>query len=360
MDYAYTFPVVRGVQAQRTYYIAMIPLRMLRRLFGGANEYVPPEYRAQRRLNESRIPIIRNYILENRDTYVFSALAASIDGAMEYAASGSEDLGVLSVSIDASFLINDGQHRMAALLEAIVEDESLLNETIPVVFFEDQGLDRSQQMFTDLNKHAVRTSNSIAELYDSRDELAVATRKAVRSVPFLDRYTDKERDNLGKYSSALFTLNMFYKANKRIIGRDRADEERTQFLLHYWKTISAHMVPWIEVNRGEARKIDIREQSISAQAVLIQAFGRIGHAMVDMTQEQMEGLLEKLETIDWARSNPLWLGRTIDNNGRIMSNDNAITLTANAIKKHVGIELSADEKKREDALRSALDMERDK
>ena len=190
--------------------------------------------------------------------------------------------------------------------------------------------------------------------------MAVITRNVIWDIEFLNTYTDKERDNLGKYSSALFTLNMFYKANKRIIGRDRADEERTQFLLHYWKTISAHMVPWIEVNRGEARKIDIREQSISAQAVLIQAFGRIGHAMVDMTQEQMEGLLEKLETIDWARSNPLWLGRTIDNNGRIMSNDNAITLTANAIKKHVGIELSADEKKREDALRSALDMERDK
>lgn len=360
MDYAYTFPVVRGMQAKRTYYIAMIPLRMLRRLFGEVDEYVPPEYRAQRRLNESRIPVIRNYVLENRDTYVFSALAASIDGAMEYTGSESEDLGILSVSMDANFLINDGQHRMAALLEAMAEDESLLNETIPVVFFEDQGLDRSQQMFTDLNKHAVRTSNSISELYDSRDELAVATRKAVRSIPFLDRYTDKEKDNLGKYSSALFTLNMFYKANKRIIGRDRINEERMQFLQCFWKSVSAHMVPWIEVNRGEARKVDIREQSISAQAVLIQAFGRVGHAMVDTPQDRMDGILGKLETIDWARSNPLWIGRTIDNNGRIMSNDNAITLTANAIKRHLGIELSTDEKKREDALSSILDAEHDK
>ena len=34
----------------------------------------------QRKLNETRIPVISKYILENRDSYVFSALAASIDG----------------------------------------------------------------------------------------------------------------------------------------------------------------------------------------------------------------------------------------------------------------------------------------
>lgn len=55
MDFAYKFPVVRGIQAGREYYIAMVPLRMLEKMFPSENEYVPPEYRAQRKLNESRI-----------------------------------------------------------------------------------------------------------------------------------------------------------------------------------------------------------------------------------------------------------------------------------------------------------------
>lgn len=42
------------------------------------------EYRAQRKLNESRIPIISKYILDNRENYVFSALVASIDGKFEF------------------------------------------------------------------------------------------------------------------------------------------------------------------------------------------------------------------------------------------------------------------------------------
>ena len=167
MDFVYRFPAVKGVQATREYYIAMVPLKMIPKLFPEDEEYVPPEYRAQRKLNTTRIPVISKYILDNRNTYVFSALAASIDGEFRFCLSEQVNLGILEISMDAKLLINDGQHRKAAILEAIKEDESLLNETISVVFFQDQGLARSQQMFTDLNKHAVKTSNSIAELYDS-------------------------------------------------------------------------------------------------------------------------------------------------------------------------------------------------
>ncbi|MCH3997991.1 MAG: DNA sulfur modification protein DndB [Lachnospiraceae bacterium] len=58
MDFVYKFPVVRGVQARREYYIAMVPLKMIARLFPNDEEYVLPEYRAQRKLNEARVPII--------------------------------------------------------------------------------------------------------------------------------------------------------------------------------------------------------------------------------------------------------------------------------------------------------------
>ena len=161
MEFSYRFPVVKGVQAKREYYIAMVPLKMIPKLFPAEDEYVLPEHRAQRRLNTSRIPEICKYIIDNRDTYVFSALAASIDGNFSFHPTDFPDIGILEVSMDAKILINDGQHRKAAILEAISEDSTLLDETISVVFFEDQGLERSQQMFTDLNKHAVKTSNSM-------------------------------------------------------------------------------------------------------------------------------------------------------------------------------------------------------
>ena len=185
MKRTYRFPVVKGIQARKEYYIAMISLRMLPQLFHDTDELVEPEHRAQRKLNKTRIPIISRYILDNRDSYVFSALAASIDGEYEFKPDkNNSNTGILIIAKDARFLINDGQHRKAAILAALNDDPSLGEETISIVLYADQGLQRSQQIFTDLNKNAVKTSKSIAELYDSRDPLAVATRKTIRrSIP---------------------------------------------------------------------------------------------------------------------------------------------------------------------------------
>ena len=87
----YQFPAVRGNQAGKEYYICMVPMGLLSRIFLMGDSDVPPEYRAQRRLNEARIPEIRDYILHNRDSYVFSALAASVDGNMEFACSDANE-----------------------------------------------------------------------------------------------------------------------------------------------------------------------------------------------------------------------------------------------------------------------------
>lgn len=352
MDYVYKFPVVRGVQARREYYIAMVPLKMLPRLFPQDDEYVLPEYRAQRKLNEARIPVISKYILDNRESYVFSALAASIDGEFHYSSSGvNADAGVLEVDMDAKFLINDGQHRKSAILEAMREDPSLGAETIPIVFFADKGLERSQQIFTDLNKNAVKTSNSISELYDSRDQMAVITRSVINRIPFLSTYTDKEKDILGKYSSSLFTLNTFYGANKTIVGR--ADCTGTEdFLYRYWNSVTEHMTQWQELERKEITKVDLRESYIATQSIVIQAFGRVGNYFIQHPEIDLEEHLEKIEEINWHRSSSVWYLRAINPNGRIITNKRAAMLIANIIKQTIGIQLSTDEEAAEAAVQN--------
>ncbi|WP_035792360.1 DNA sulfur modification protein DndB [Butyrivibrio sp. AE3006] len=348
MNFCYKFPVVKGLQAGKEYYIAMVPLKMISALFPNDEEYVLPEHRAQRKLNEARIPEIKRYMLENRDSYVFSALAASIDGKYKYVPSEQEDLGILEVSMDAHFLINDGQHRKAAILAAVDEDPSIGDETISVVFYEDQGLTRSQQMFTDLNKHAVKTSNSIAELYDSRDELAVHTRAIVNAVPFFDEYVDKEKDILGKFSSSLFTLNNLYMANKRILKRNPCDDVFEDFCIKYWTLVAEHMVPWREMQERTISKTELREKYIAAQAVVLLALGRVGGFLFEnISGEEIDKYLAGLESIDWKRNHSDWQQRVIKPNGRMINNEKAIILAANLIKKKIGLPLSPDEEETE-------------
>ena len=353
MNYKYQFPVVKGKQSGREYYIAMVPLGMLKRLFSDDNEYVPPEYRAQRKLNETRIPEIKRYILDNRETYVFSALAASIDGNHIFISSDNGELGILEVDMDAKFLINDGQHRKAAILAALEEAPELSEETISVVFYEDRGLERSQQMFTDLNKHAVKTSNSIAELYDSRDPLAVVTRSMISENSFLNEYVDKEKDILGKFSSALFTLSTFYNANRRIMGRNTCDKRFQDFINEFWEQVVMHMTPWKEVMDKQLTKIDLREQFIASQAVVIQALGKVGACLYDNPCEDLS-VLAGLEDINWRRSNTVLKLRFIRSNGRMINSEKSISLTAIAIKKMLGIVLSENEAFEENSFQNTV------
>ena len=345
MNFSYRFPAVKGYQAGREYYIAMIPLRFLERLFGNDDEYVPPEYRAQRRLNTTRIPVIKEYIVDNRDTYVFSALAASIDGEYKYLPSDvSEDIGILEIDMASRFMIIDGQHRKASIIEAIAEDETLANETISIVFYEDKGLERSQQMFTDLNKHAVKTSNSIAELYDNRDPLAVITRNVISSIEFLDQYTDKEKDILGKFSSNFFTLNAFYKANKLILKNASIDASAENFLQEYWSLISENITPWKELMEKSISKVDLREQYIITQVIVIQAFGVLGNYFYRNPDDKLDKYAEKLKKIDWSRNNKVWKQRVIRSNGTIINSATAAHLACNIIKKELGLPLESEDK----------------
>lgn len=337
MKFTYRFPAVRGIQAEREYYISMVPLRILPKLFPSEDEIILPEFRAQRRINEARIPEIKSYILDNRTTYVFSALSASIDGDFRFVPFNSDDIGILEVDMESVFLINDGQHRKAAIESAMQEDDSLFDETISVVFFRDDGLARSQQMFTDLNKHAVKTSNSLSTLYDTRDPIAVATKNVIDSVEFFTKYTDKERDILGKNSSNLFTLNTIYKANQRILHSNSCSDHDVAFLIKYWSLVANNISEWNEVMEKTLTKKALREDYIVTLSITLSALGKLGRFFFDNRNVEMENYLQKLRHIDWSRKNKDWINKTIRENGKVLNSDEAIGLTCEMIKQYIGL-----------------------
>ena len=342
MRFTYNFPAVKGIQAGSEYYITMVPCDILVKLFKIDNADVLPEYRAQRKLNTMRIPEIKDYVLENRNSYVFSALAASIDGDFSFKTI-SDSVGILEVDMKAKFLINDGQHRNAALQAAIEEDETLGSETIPVVFFADKGLLRSQQMFTDLNKYAVKPSKSQNTFYDHKDPLSVMSRKIIENNSFLKNYTDVENDTLGKFSAKLFTLNSFYTANKTIIGSKKIDEDVEKFCSQFWNSVVNNIVEWNMLDKKEMAKKTLREEYIITQNVVLYAFGKLGNYFLCNDIKNIDSILVALKKIDWLRTNPQWIGRTIIN-GKISVKSQNINLTYLKIKELIGVELTDSEK----------------
>jgi DNA sulfur modification protein DndB len=220
------------VQAGREYYTSMFPLRHIPRILSFDEEELRPELRAQRTLNRQRVPEIARYLLDNPQGYTFSSLTASIDGEVTFEPLGDDgserDVGQLRIPMDATILINDGQHRHAAIKAAIQENPDLGDETISVVLFLDVGLKRSQQMFADLNRYPVRPTTSLSLLYDHRDEAAQLAKGVMCNLPLFAELTETERSTISNRSIKLFTLSGIHNATKVLLAdlpEDSFDEK---------------------------------------------------------------------------------------------------------------------------------------
>lgn len=358
MDYgfSYNFPALRGKQGGKEYFVVMCPLRLIPKIFLFDEEEIPAEHRAQRILNKIRIPEITNYIIENQNDYVFSSLTASIDGDIEFQPFSSDqsfqDLGQLRISLDSKFLINDGQHRRAAIEEALKLSPELGHETISVVFYHDQGLRNSQQIFSDLNRHAVNTTSSIGILYDHRDKLALVTKEIVEENELLSRYTDKEKVNLSKNSPKILALNHIFNTNLRLLGKTKGDlitKKEEQFLKEFWNILCDTIVEWNLVYKKELSPRELRMHYIVGHGVFIESVGLVGKYVFENHPKDWKKYISLLADIDYSRSNTSdWLGRAFNTNGRIQKTKETVTLTANKLKEKLGLLLTEGEQKIEE------------
>ena len=347
-----TFPVIRGIQARREYYMAMWTLRMLRQISIFDEDELPPELRAQRTLNRARIPEISDYILDNPDDYVFSALTVSIDSEVSFEPlPGQDRLGMLRVPMDARFIINDGQHRRAAIIEALNQRPELAHETIAVVFFLDIGLERCQQMFADLNRYAIRPSRSLGLLYDHRNDKARLAKLVVMKSEVFRDIVDMEKSSLAKRSRKLFTLSAFYNACADLVAGLATGNlsEDAALARGYWEAVAQQIPDWTRVMDGQMAASEIREGYIHSHGIALQALGQAGNALMHNHPDDWRKRLTALRKIDWSRGNAqLWEGRALVG-GKVVKGNTNLVLTTNVIKHVFGLPLGVEQQKVEDA-----------
>lgn len=357
-DFEYVFPAIRGVQAGREYYVTMCPLRLIPRIFLFNEEELPPEMRAQRSLNKARVPEMARYVVENPRSYIFSALTASVNADVRFeplAGGGgpAERIGTLSIPMSATFVINDGQHRRAAIQQALAESPELADESIAIVMFIDVGLSRCQQMFADLNRHAIRPNKSIGVLYDHRDELSAITKAVVFQAEIFRDLTDMDSSNLAKRSRKLFTLSALYTATKALLDEIEpgSTERREELAAQFWDLASRQFPEWAQVHKRQVTAGEVRQDFIHTHGIVLHALGKVGNSLLHRSQveKDWEVVLQKLATIDWHRSNATWQGRAIVG-GSVSKNSANVLLTTATIRRAIGLELTPEEARAEEAF----------
>lgn len=356
-DHHFTFPAIRGVQAGREYYVSMCPLSLVHKIFKFDEEELSPELRAQRILNKGRIPEIARYISSNPNNYVFSAITASIDGDVKFTTINNDPEalrnGFLRIDMNARIIVNDGQHRRAAIEMALKDDGALANESIAVVFFIDRGLERSQQMFSDLNRHAIRPSRSLGLLYDHRNDMSKIAKFVALSANAFKGLVEMERSTLSERSKKLFTLSSIYTGCHALLDASELEDVNgaSAVCISFWEEVSKYIPEWDLVRKSKLSSGEIRRDFIHSHGIAIQSLGVVGNQLLRDHPKDWKKTVASLEKIDWSRNNTkIWEGRALIG-GRVSKTSSNVTLTSNLIKQKLGLTLSPEEKRMEEACK---------
>jgi DNA sulfur modification protein DndB len=303
----------------------------------------------QRILNKKRIPEIAKYILDNDDGYLFASITASYKCPVMFKPNnGDDDIGFLEMEFeDANFVINDGQHRCAAIAHAIKENSALGDESISVLLFPYESRARVQQMFSDLNRFVAKTSKSLDILYDKRDELAQVTLATTESVGVFKDMVDKDAVSLPVRSRKLFSLSALYDANEELLKNFKGGEEGSfnalqARSLEFWTEVAKQIPDWGKVKSGEMRATDLRQENISSHAVVMRALGAIGSELYDKHPADWKSRITALRSINWLKKNPEWDNICVIA-GSVSSNRQSRAATKAFLKNKLGLPLTDSE-----------------
>jgi DNA sulfur modification protein DndB len=344
-----SLPVLRGTMGGRQYYSLLMSLSEIPHLFKFNDwDQCTPELRAQRVLNKARVPDITEYILENEDGYLFSSITASYSCPVKFTPSTeSTEFGTLEMELEnVEFIINDGQHRCAAIAAAVKENPALGKEKISVLLFETESLERLQQMFSDLNRFVQQTSKSLGMLYDRRDNLSALTMEVSEQVDVFRGTVDKEKVTIPLRSPKLFTISALYEANEELLGKKVAEQgsavyaEILKRAVEYWTEVSRIIDDWQKVKHGELSASELRQEKINTHAVVLRALGGVGRTLLEKYPHDWQKKLKLLEGIDWRKSvgtsaNPLWDDVCITA-GSVVSNRQARAATLAVLLREIG------------------------
>jgi DNA sulfur modification protein DndB len=343
----YSFAAIAGQQGQHTYYLIQCPLRLVPRLFLFDEAEVPARLRKPRALDDSRVSDIAAYLTTRSDDYVLAPLVAVVDGAVTFESFSEEQakIGELKIPFTARLIIQDGQHRRAAINQLLQDANILEQDTIPVMLLPDPHLERSPRLYTDLNQEQGQRSRSQRILHDHSD-LALLVRQLVDETPLFQDLTELERTTISNRSTALFTLSGIYQATQALLGIGKNDPvsfEQVAIAQQFWQELGQVIHEWQQIIQREVTASHLRQHYIHSHSVTLLAIGMVGHELITTHPDSWIDELQKLQTIDWSRDNTaLWEGRAMVR-GKMSKARDSVNLTAIAIKQAVGLLLTEKE-----------------
>jgi len=381
-----TVPALKGVMGGTVYYVITLPFSVATRYLKTTDQdtNLSPKERENRKVSPNRFAVIAKYIRNNPDDYRFSALTCTygkdktnkpMDFKSPQPTGDLAFIGILTLDSRDPFLIVDGQHRFGAIKKVMEDNPELGDERITVVLFPYISIRHAQQLFSDVNRTAKKTTKSLDILFDYRDIVNRVVQKLADQVPVFKGRINLEDASVPRQSQQMLTIATVYQATKPIIGaiyeagllpEELGEKDNTtgepkhnedlyvSFLTEVWEFISVQFPEWVKVAAGIENIVDIRADYLHWNSGVISSIGEfVAEAMRQKGsdwQSAVSAALTHPMTHGWRRDADEWQG-IITAATQVMPRSVVRPSLKSFLKKLAGLSLNEADERQLDAMR---------
>ena len=282
-----TLPGLRAQMGDWRYYITFMRMKDIAARIQMAEDIHPAK-----RLREyiqtkitSRSESIKDYLLKQQQRLFNSIIVGIYGGSPQWHEMALEagkrfdispipqgSLGALTLEGSETLFAIDGQHRVAAIKEAVLESSKLNDEEVSVIFIahkkDSAGMERTRRLFATLNRYAKPVSLMEIIALDEDDAIAIITRD------LLDKYSLFSEERIAitkgkqiprKYTKSLTTVIVLYEVldfvladmqgkKKQDFKRFRPDDELLKKMYKeatkFWDLMVKHFAPLQDLKKS--------------------------------------------------------------------------------------------------------------
>jgi DGQHR domain-containing protein len=321
---------VRGHQGDRAMFLLLVTNNVLLRNFAAEAEVTDQGQRVQRGLDKRHYQDIVKYLTENPADYVLGAMTYATDMVTEDSFKPirpGSNIGTLVLPMNAKLRCLDGQHRRAAIADAVFEDDEFGNDFSAVVLYVEDDYSKRRQMFSDMNATPKVVSKALNITFDSRDPYARAAQTLAASHPLLVNVVELEKSRINAGDPKIFSLSGIYDGLKRfdlgmVLPRGRSPKDKDEATLveigtQLFDVVSAARKEYSDVRELIDGKELGRELSAAMQAerkktILLSTTtlrviaGALNEAMKQDGETDAMRYVERLKTIDFTPKSKLF------------------------------------------------------
>lgn len=379
------FPCTVFRQGSRMMLSTSLPFAVLTRQvrFDPASRGGDPRRTTNRPLMPDHVRTIRDYILENGDSYMLPPVTLNIREIppVHVARTNmSVRMGYLVLDEAARFFITDGQHRIAAIsgvsaplvkppIEGVLErDPDFGQHGMSVMIVVEPDLTKIHQDFAD----AAQTKQippSLLAAYNMREPVNRVLAKIVEGSRLLKGRVDETSKTLGKLSQSLFLLNQVRAFVKELLVRNftmneegftrmasrrlqspQLQDEFIRETLELLDVLTDNMQPWRRISElpvaGSGADLipDLRMRYINLTATGLVILGRTAFDIKKAYSGagRAEKYVSLATKVNWDRDADIWKGNIMQD-GKLVIHKANISVAVDKIKESLGIGEAAAE-----------------